>query len=87
MSMLNRYLINSFHHETELILEKCSWFAVKTFFYNISDLKMEELITKMEEFDNLQIVIKRWCMENSIEQPKIMSYSLERVSKLYDNYL
>ncbi len=59
----------------------------KLFFYNISDLKMEELITKMEEFENLQTVIKEWCMENSIEQPKIMSYSLERVLKLYDNYL
>lgn len=48
---------------------------------------MEELIAKMEEFPNLDFKINQWCIENLIERPKVMGYALEKVSKLYENFL
>jgi len=48
---------------------------------------MEELIIKMAEISDLNLVLQEWCVENCIEQPKIISYPLEKVSKLYDNFL
>ncbi len=49
--------------------------------------KMEELISKISEFPDSNLTLKNWCDENSIEQPKIIAYPLEKISKLYENFL
>ena len=48
---------------------------------------MEQLISKMRTFHDLKSKIRSWCFENSIEQPKIMAFCLEKISKLYEIFL
>jgi hypothetical protein len=45
---------------------------------------MQKLIPKVSEFGDLQGAMRRWCQENSIEKPKIMTYPLERISRIYE---